>query len=1051
MVSRSSVMATFSLVILGVAAALPAFSQGTSLPSERPQHRRIVAPQPHRATPHASAMPTENPGLQYRSIGPAVSGGRVAAVAGSNRDAMLYYAGAAGGGVFKSSDGGVSWTGVWEKQPFGALGALAIDPSKDDVVWAGTGESNPRNDVSWGDGIWRSRDGAKTWQHLGLSRTSQIARISVDPARSDDVVVAALGNPYVDTPERGVYRTTDGGKSWRKTLFLDGGTGAADLVRDPHDRRVLYAAMWRYRRVPWNLASGGGRDGLYKSIDGGSTWQRIMGHGFPPDPLGRIGIAIAASRHERVYAVVQSKAGTIWRSDDAGATWKRMSGDTMPEQRPFYFSHLAADPRDAKRLVAVSMYLSESKDAGKTWKHLTGSIHVDNHALWWSADGKRMINGNDGGIALSNDAGKTWSMPLNLAIGQIYHVALSDTEPYEICGGFQDNSSWCGPSDSRNGIGILDRDWTAIAGGDGIYAVFDPSDPNKIWTNIQDGVLTVFDRATQQSVDVQPWPRDPFTSTSGLRDKRYRFNWNAPLAFDPSDPHTVYFGGNAVFKSADSGRTWTAISGDLTRDEKQHQGASGGTITLDVSGAEYYDTLLALAPSPADPMTLWAGSDDGLVHVTRDGGATWQNVTPPALPRYARIECIEPARHDAASAYLAVDRHDLGDRAPYLFATADAGATWRRIDAALPRDASTHVVRSDPKNPALLYAGTEQGVYYSPDRGRSWLSMQFNLPATPVYDLQVQPHANDLVVATHGRSFWIFDDLTPIQAVGRATALEPVLYPIRPGTLYAQWQPVETGDEAALPAGRFVGANPKGPALITFFQRAPARRRPWIEIVNADGKIVRHLRGAYETEDGTKFWVSNATGYNRLAWDGLEDGPVRWRGTTVQNMGPLTGAEALPGTYAVHLEIDGRTFSQSFELRADPRSPWTAAERAQRHAYLQQLYDDISDVDTLLNTIDAQERSLRRGDKNAATTARIAELGRLRDELTANDRRDEDSTAKPDRLRERLFAATGPLGGSFQPPFAAHSAAAAELQADYDRVVASVRASVQRLSGGAST
>ncbi len=448
-------------------AVIPALAQERPPGGERPRLHNVASRKP-------SPSPTDNPGLQYRSIGPTISGGRVAATAGSERDAMLYYAGAAGGGVFKSTDGGVSWTGVWDKQPFGAIGALAIDPKKDDVVWAGTGEANPRNDVSWGDGIWRSRDGAKTWQHLGLDATSQIARISIDPVRTDDIVVAALGNPYIDTPERGVYRTTDGGRSWSKTLYLDPRTGAADLARDPHDPKVMYAAMWRYRRQPWIMQSGGGRDGLYKSVDAGATWRRIAGHGFPTAPLGRIGIAVAPSRHTRVYAVVQSKEGTIWRSDDSGSSWTRVSTDTMPAQRPFYFSHLAVDPRNANHVIAVSMYLSESKDAGRTWKHSVTNVHVDNHALWWSADGKRLLNGNDGGVAISNDAGASWSMPLNLAIGQIYHVAANNADPYELCGGFQDNSTWCGPSQSRNGIGVLERDWTAIAGGDGTWAVFDP-------------------------------------------------------------------------------------------------------------------------------------------------------------------------------------------------------------------------------------------------------------------------------------------------------------------------------------------------------------------------------------------------------------------------------------------------------------------------------------------------------------------------------------------------------------------------------------------------
>jgi photosystem II stability/assembly factor-like uncharacterized protein len=981
--------------------------------------------------------PSDDPNLEFRSIGPSVSGGRVAAVAGSNRDAMLYYAGAAGGGVWKSTTGGASWDFVWQKQPFASIGAIAIDPQRDQTVWVGSGESNPRNDLSWGDGLWRSTDGAKSWRNVGLRGTSQIARISIDPHDSKDVVVAALGNPWADSPERGVFRSTDGGATWRKTLYADPVTGAADLARDPHDPRVLYASLWRFRREPWYASSGGGASGLYVSRDGGAHWRKVEGHGFPGGAIGRIGIAIAPSRPQRVYAVVQSHAGTIWRSDDAGATWTRVSSDTMPEQRPFYFSHLAVDPKNPQHVISASMYLTESKDGGKTWKHLTGSLHPDNHALWWSDDGRRLLNGNDGGIALSDDGGDTWITPLDATLGQIYHVGYDLGDPYAVCGGFQDNSTWCGPSASLNGIGIIDRDWTAVAGGDGTWALPDPADPDRIWTDTQDGALTIFDRKANQSIDVEPWPRDAFTSTDGLARARYRFNWNSPLAFSPQNPHVVYFGGDVVFRSDDAGRTWTPISPDLTRNEKNHQQASGGPISLDVSGAEYYDTLLVIAPSAADAGTIWAGTDDGLVQLTRDGGATWHEVTPAGLPRYARIESIDLSRTDANSAYIAVDRHDLGDRAPYLYVTADAGAHWRRIDAGLPRDASSHVLRVDPKNANLLYAGTERGIWYSASGGAHWLPIGFGAPLAPVYDLQIQPVFDDLLVATHGRSFWILDDLTPLQQAERA-GRGPYLFPLRAGTLWNQWPPVEGGDGGSLASNFFVGRNPRGPALITFYLQAPAKVRPTIEIADARGTVVRHLAESYKTDDGTKYWVSNAAGYNRLAWDGLEDGPRRWNGTTLQNAGPLTGAEALPGTYTIRLTVDGKTYAQPFVLRADPRMTWTEAELVQRHAFLSALYADIDAIDELLNEIDARAR-IARAHPGAGTATTQAELAALRDALTANDLHDEDSIAKPDRLRERVFGVIGTIGSSRQPPFAAHAAAAAEVQADVDRILADVR------------
>jgi photosystem II stability/assembly factor-like uncharacterized protein len=1013
---------------VSVAAIFTLAAATLALSAQAQEHKQVR----HAARHAAAPMPTENPGLQYRSIGPATSGGRVTAVTGSDRDAALYYVGAAGGGVWKSTNGGVSYTSVWKGPALGAIGALALDPRDDKSVWAGTGEANPRNDASWGDGLWHSRDGAKTWQRAGLERTSQIARISVDPHDARQLVVAALGDPWHDSTERGIFRTTDAGKTWHKALYVDDMTGAADLVRDPKNPRVLYAAMWRFRREPWYFTSGGGSaDGLYKSVDGGASWRHVTGGGFPSSPLGRIGIAIAPSRPSRVYAVVQSAHGTIWRSDNAGTTWKLVSSNTLPAQRPFYFSHLLVDPTKPDHLISESMYLTESKDGGRTWKHLTGVLHPDNHALWWSHDGTRVINGNDGGVALSNDGGESWSMPLNFAIGQVYHVAYDLADPYLVCGGFQDNSSWCAPSNSRNGVGILNQDWFSAAGGDGEFAIPDPSDSSKIWTDTEDGALSIYDRKAHQSIDISPWPNDQFTSRAGIAINRYRFNWDAPLAFSPQDPQTAYFGGDVVFATHDHGKTWTPISGDLTRNEKAHQRASGGTISLDVSGAEYYDTLLTITPSVADAKTIWTGSDDGLVHVTHDGGTTWHDVTPPQLPRYARIESIDASSADAGTVYVAANRHDVGDRAPYLFVTTDAGTTWTRIDARLPRTTSTHVVRVDPKNPSLLYAGTEAGVWYSRDRGRGWQSLQFNLPATPVYDLQIQPQANDLIVATHGRSIWILDDLAPVQQSAHI-GTTPYLFALRPGTMWAQWAPLETGDGGSLPANYAVGANPRGPAIITFWQNRPAKSRPAIAIVDANGKVVRHLSGSYKTDDGTKYWVSNAAGYNRLAWDGLEDGPQRWNGTTLQNAGPLTGAEAVPGTYTIRLTIDGHTQEQSFTLKADPRSPSTAGDLAARHDYLARLYADVSKINTLLNTIDAQQAVLRKH-HDAASRARSARLDGIRHMLTANDEHDEDSIAKPDQLREQLLAAAGAIGSSLQAPTAAHLENAKLLQSKFER------------------
>jgi photosystem II stability/assembly factor-like uncharacterized protein len=995
--------------------------------STAPESPRKPAVKP---APSPSPGP-DTDGVKFRAIGPATSGGRVPAVAGSDRDPALYYAGGAGGGVFKSSDGGSSFQSVWTNaSKFGAIGAIAIAPSDDKTVWVGTGETNPRNDASYGDGVWVTHDGAKHWTHAGLDDTSTIAKILVDPHDAKRAIVAALGDPWKDSSARGVYVTSDGGRTWNKTLYVGPASGAADLAWNPKAPQTVFAAIWQFRREPWIATSGGPADGLYRSRDGGRTWSKIAGHGFPTDMLGRIGVAVAPSNPKRVYAVVQSKQGTVWRSDDGGDSWQKVSSNTLPEQRPFYFSHLAVDPRNAKRVIAVSMYLTLSKDGGHTWKHQTGAVHVDNHALWWSADGTRIIEGNDGGVILSRNGGDSWAFLDRIPLAQIYHVGFSDEKPYLICGGLQDNSSWCAPTTSRNGIGLINRDWFAIAGGDGMYAIPDPVDPNFLWTNTQDGVLGIYDQKARQSVDVSPFPRDVFTSPTSFAESKYRFNWNAPLAFSPQDGHIAYFGGNVVFKTTDRGRHWTPISPDLTRNEKEHQRNSGGPINLDVSGAEYYDTTLALAPSPKDANLIWAGTDDGLIHLTRDGGVHWANVTPPSWPKYGRVEVIEASPFAAGTAFTLLDRHDLGDRRPYAFVTDDFGATWRSIAANLPLDAPVRVVRQDLRESNLLYAGTENALWISYDRGGRWERLRAGFPVVPVYDIHVHPSANDLLVATHGRGFFVLDDLSALQQLAAARRAGVQFFPVRDAVLWAGWPSIETGDGGSLPANNFSGPNAPGGAVLTFYQRTKAKERPWFEIADSTGKPVRTLRGQVPfdhadppKEERAKYYVSNDAGLNRITWDGSEDGPTRWLGTSFQNAGPGSGPEALPGKYTARLHVDGKIFDQAFTLSDDPFSPWTADQRVVRHTYLATGYRWIDGLDRALNEITARL-------KKSPPAAERAKLVALQDELTSNSLHDEDSIGHPDRIRERVFGAIFAIGGSLQPPFEQHQAALDALKLD---------------------
>jgi photosystem II stability/assembly factor-like uncharacterized protein len=975
----------------------------------------------------AAARPTPTPapdtaGLKFRAIGPTISGGRVAAVAGSDVDPSLYYVGGAGGGVFKSTDGGVSFAPAWDGPHFGAIGAIAVAASAPNTVWVGTGEANPRNDVSFGDGVWITHDGAKHWTHAGLEDTSQIAKILVDPHDPKRAIVAALGDPWKDSTARGVYRTIDGGKTWAHTLYVGPASGAADLAWNPRAPRTVFASIWQFRRQPWIATSGGPADGLYRSRDGGATWTKVQGRGFPTDTLGRIGVAVAPGDARRVYAVVQSRQGTIWRSDDGGDTWHKTSDDTRPEQRPFYFSHLAVDPKNRNRVISVSMYLTVSKDGGKTWKHLVPSVHVDNHAIWWSADGRRLIEGNDGGAILSRNGGTGWEFAHTIPLAEIYHVGFDNGNPYTLCGGLQDNSSWCAPATSRNGIGLLDRDWFAIAGGDGMYAIPDPVDPSLIWTNTQDGVLGIYDSKARHSVDVSPYPRDPFTSLHSLAEGPYRFNWNAPLAFSPQDGHTAFFGGNVVFMTVDRGRHWTAISPDLTRNEKAHQRASGGPITLDVSGAETYDTTLAIAPSPKDAGVIWVGTDDGLVQLTRDKGAHWTNVTPAGWPRYGRVETIDASPYAVGTAFAILDRHDLGDHRPYAYVTDDFGATWRSIAANLPLDAPVRVLRQDPHVPTLLYAGTENGLWISADRGGRWERLHANLPRVPIYDVQVQPAANDLLLATHGRGFYVLDDAAPLQQLAAARAAGTTFFPVREATLWSAWPSIETGDGNALPANFGVAPNAPSGAILTFYQKTKAKARPWIEILDANGKAVRRLRGSYQTDEGKKWFVTNDPGINRLVWDGNEDPPTRWNGTSLQNAGPLTGAEAVPGTYVARLHVDRFVADRTFRLVDDPQVAWTSDDRAARHAFLTTVFRWYDGIDRALNAIDARMKK--------APPAERLRLAALRDALTSNAKYDEDSVGKPDRIRERLIGLSGQLGGALQPPFDQHRDALAALVPD---------------------
>ena len=997
------------------------------------------SPEPSPSPSAGAAVPTPAPQLVWRSIGPSVSGGRVATVAGTDLDPALFYAGAAGGGVWKSTNGGADWTPVFDAAGSQSIGAIAISPHDVNDVWVGTGEAWPRNDVIPGDGLYHSTNGGKTWTQVGLRETSQIARIVLDPRDPQRILVAALGDPFRDTAERGIFRSTDGGKTWAKTLYAGPSVGASDLAVDPHNPDIVFAGMWRFRRNSWSLTSGGADDGLYKSTDGGVTWHELTGNGLPPGPVGRIAIAFAPGDSKRIYAIVESKAGLLWRSDDAGETWKLTSSNTLIDERPFYYTRLVVDPHDENHLFSVSVRLTESTNGGATW-HVSGRrLHGDHHDLWIASNGRTILEGNDGGVGVSRDGGATWLWRNVLPIAQLYHVAYDLGSPYHVCGGLQDNGAWCAPVRTGDPRGILSHDWHDVGGGDGTWVVPNPHRPDQVWVasggGDNGGDLSRYDRGTQSQVDVSPYLRDQnVVPPSTLK---YRFNWETPIAFDPHDPRTVYVGADVVLRSRDAGAHWTPISPDLTRDIKARQGLSGGPLTLDVTGAETFDTILAIAPSPLAARTIWVSTDDGVVQLTRDGGAHWTNVSIAGLDADARVPAIEPSHHAAGTAYAAVDRHFVGDRAPYVYVTTNFGRTWRLIANGLP-PSEVHVVREDPRNASVLYAGTGKGVWWSRNSGTSWVKFPAVLPAVEVRDLAVQPQAGDLIVATHGRGVYVFDDLTPLRdSSAHAGAVR--LFAPRPALPLERYSPT-TNDRG--------GGPDAPPATFTFWQPAPAKTEPAFEIVDAHGTIVRRIAGTHDENGEAVPNVGNLAGYNRVAWKLDTDPPTPWRRIAEWDRGPDTGVPALSGRYTVRLIRDGRTYEQPIEVLRDRRVV-SAQDELRGYRFQTTMYAELSTLDGALNVLDNVRLQLadRIGSlKDAALVARsrgvLAQAQRIESSISSQPVNDQDDDFLEDLLRERVLTFLSDLTPG--PPTGPEVIEGAVLRRDGARALAGYRTFIDR-------
>ena len=703
--------------------------------------------------------------MRWRCIGP-FRGGRVVAVAGHPTETATFYFGAVAGGVWKTTDAGVYWRNVSDEYfSTSSVGAIAVSESDPNVIYAGTGESCIRNNVTHGDGVYKSTDGGQTWRNMGLRDTRHIARVRVHPRNPDIVHVAALGHAFGPNEERGVFRSTDGGETWERVLFVSDGAGAVDLSMDPNNPRTMYASIWQVHRSFWDIVSGGPDSGLYKTTDGGDTWIDLSERpGLPKETLGRIGVALSPARPGRVWALIEAENGGLFRSDDGGDTWEQLSDNADLRTRSWYYTHVFADPSDPETVWVLASKTLKSTDGGRHFSEVP-MPHGDQHELWIDPrDSRRMIEGNDGGATVSLNGGETWSSIYNQPTAQLYHITTDNQFPYEVYGTQQDNSGMAVRSHSDSGA-IQTSDWHTVGMSESGDIAVKPDDPNIVYSAYPHGTLNRYDHRNREVRVVTVWPDDH--ANWPPRTYKYRFAWKFPIVFSPHDPDTLYVGGNMVFRTRDDGTTWEAISPDLTRNDATKMELKGGPITLEGADAEVYCTVYAFAESPIERDLLWAGTDDGLVHVSRDGGVIWTNVTPPTLPEWTMVHSIDPSPHDAATAYVAATRFKSDDFRPYLYKTNDYGETWQEINSSIPDDDFTRVVREDPARRGLLYCGTESGVYVSANDGESWESLQCNLPVVPIHDLVVKD--GDLVAGTHGRSIWIMDDLSPLhQQAGEA-------------------------------------------------------------------------------------------------------------------------------------------------------------------------------------------------------------------------------------------------------------------------------------------
>jgi len=897
----------------------------------------------------SSQMLTPDKGLQnmkWRPVGPANMGGRVTDIAGVPGDPRTFYVAGADGGIFKTTNGGVTMDPIFENQKAFSIGTIAIAPSDPEVLWVGTGEGDPRNSVGYGYGVYRSTDAGKSWAHLGLEKTDRIKRIAVNPQNPDEACVCAMGREWGPNADRGIFRTSDAGKTWEKVLYIDENTGCSDLAMEWNNPRIMYAGMWTFRRKPWRFDDSGEKTALYKSSNGGKTWTKISHkNGLPDKPMARIGVSIAQSEPNIVYLITEFKEeGTLFRSDDRGDNWRVVNKDRMLNFRPFYYSDVKVDPTNPDHLYTLSGGMSKSTDGGKTFQSVAQGSHGDHQALWINPkNSNHVLSGDDGGFRVSYDGFKTFDAINNVELSQFYQLSVDNRDPYYLYGGLQDNGTWTGPSNSLHRIGIMKRDWIQIAGGDGYYAVPIPGQENEVYANLQGGVIFHVDTKTGNTRTIHPYPNKIGSAGDGMELHKYRFNWDAPILVSPHDPNTVYTGANVLFRSKDKGYTWEEISPDLTTNDKSKQKSSGGEIYQDNTAAEFHCTILTVAESPVKRDVIWCGTDDGNVQLTQDGGKTWSKMSIPGFPAFGWVSKIHASEHDAGTAFVAVDNHRLDDYKAHAYMTTDFGKTWTTISNGLPDD-WVYVVRQDPHNANLLFAGMEHGVFASWDKGKVWLKINNNMPPVSVRDLRVQKRERDLVVATHGRGIWILDDIRAIEDYGTAAGKELTVFGTKQATLWKYYTMIEEqGDRG------YAAKNPEYGAYINFYLQNPLKNPVTVEITDAAGSKVRSLQDSLAKP-----------GVNRIIWDLRYDEGER-AGSGSGRGGRFGGgmrASVAPGIYTAKVTANGQSVETKITVRGDPRINLTEQDYKLKTDAVLALRDQMSQVNRLINSSETAVKQL---------------------------------------------------------------------------------------------